>query len=107
MPCTLEDLLQKTKEKVQLAERIKAQRNKFSGKIKFDYIERCLRVGVISPVPSGGGEHTWMRKYMLNGLHVVVNHRTEPPQILDAYWARQTEPFVCEAVRKFEDSSCI
>ena len=99
--------MQKTKAKVQLAERIKAQRTQFSGVIKFDYIERCMREGAISAVPSGGGEHTCMRKYMLNGLHVVANLRTEPPQILDAYWARQTEPFVCEAVRKFEDSSCI
>ena len=63
MPCTLEDLLQKTKAKVQLAESIKAQRDQFSGKITFDYIERCLREGAISAVPSGGGEHTWMRKY--------------------------------------------
>jgi len=104
MPCTLEDLLRKTEKKVRLAERIKAQRHRFSGKIKFDYIERCVLDGEISAVPSGGGEHTWMRKYMLNGLHVVVNHRTQPPEILEVYWARQTELFVCEAIRKFEEA---
>ena len=94
--------MQKTERMVRLAAKIKAQRTQFSGLIKFVYIERCLREGAISAVPSGGGEHTWMRKYMLHGLHVVVNHRIEPPAILEVYWARQTESFVCEAVRKFE-----
>ena len=101
---SMEDLLARTVKTVLLAEQVKTQRTQFVNSIKHQYIERCLREGTVTAIPSSshGGEHEWMRKHMLHGLHVVVNHRPQPPEILATYWACQTEAFVCEAIRQFE-----
>ena len=51
-------------------------------------IERCIAHGTRTSVActrDQRGECKWKHKYMLDGLHVVVEPCTQPPQVLDAY----------------------
>lgn len=51
-------------------------------------IERCLAHGTrtsvaCTRVQRGGWQ--WKHKYVLGGVHVVVEPRTDPPLVIDAY----------------------
>ena len=50
-----------------------------------DDLARCVAHGVRTSVPHGYAGDAWVHKYMLHGLHVVVDPRTG--SVLRVHWA--------------------
>ena len=53
-----------------------------------ELIQQCIEHGTRTSIAcTWDNRHlwNWKHKYMLNGLHVVVEPWTNPPQVVDAY----------------------
>ena len=54
-----------------------------------ELVQQCIEHGTRTSIACTWDNRQlwkWKHKYMLNGLHVVVEPWTNPPEVIDAYW---------------------
>lgn len=68
--------------------------------IRPDYVDICMRKGVRTNVPDGHSSNPWRYKFMLHGLHIVVEPQSG--NIVKYFWATRDVDAVQECSRRLD-----